>query len=181
MHATFSGKDVEAIRQVCEGAVSAMGLHPTQGAAFWEAYITYEQALMKIKPSLEQFHRIRKIYHRQLSIPHQSLEQTMSTYSDWLISFNQEFPTLAAAVDTANLQKIEERLSAAYEKALKAREERVPMEELITALPPCPSPGVPSPEHLKAWNQYIDFEIEKSKKTNPIRVQVRTNTAELFQ
>ncbi len=61
---TDGEEEVSRVRAIYEEALTAVGLHVSQGARLWAAYRRFEQRIM---PHDDE--RVRKLYQRQLALP----------------------------------------------------------------------------------------------------------------
>lgn len=76
------------MRDLFERAITAGGLHVTEGIKLWEAYREYELAILTIiddndEEKAKQVQRIRVLFHRQLSVPLADMESTLAEYKRW--------------------------------------------------------------------------------------------------
>ncbi|XP_047080347.1 squamous cell carcinoma antigen recognized by T-cells 3-like [Lolium rigidum] len=76
------------MRDLYERAITAGGLHVTEGSKLWEAYREYEMAILTMsdgndEEKAKQVQRIRVLFHRQLSVPLADIESTLTEYKSW--------------------------------------------------------------------------------------------------
>ncbi|KFM73371.1 Squamous cell carcinoma antigen recognized by T-cells 3, partial [Stegodyphus mimosarum] len=149
---TWKSGGLETIRQTFEKAVTAVGIHVTQGYLIWEAYKEFESVYFLTLQSRnaseeevkEQEKRIYSIYKRQLSIPLIGMDKT---YEEFREKFDEtSYPDIAE-------------IDYAYKKALKKLNSIQQYEEaLMTSEAP----------HYEEFKAYIQYEKGESE---PIRVQ----------
>lgn len=146
---------LENVRNIFERALTAVGLHVTQGALIWEAFREFELVILNtIKPLPEvesnpeqqqqikqQTDRIMSIFHRQLSIPLLDMEKTFEEYKEWLDN------------------EVHSSVEQSYKRAKNKLSKLQPFEDsLICSESP----------HLQEYYKYIEFE---EKGNDPARVQ----------
>ncbi|KAK7506101.1 hypothetical protein BaRGS_00002823 [Batillaria attramentaria] len=146
---------IQHIRDVFENALTAVGLHVTQGANVWEAYREFENALLAglmpqpgavtTKEQEEAFNaqhqKIASLFKRQLAVPLMDMEESFAEYKEWL----------GGSVDPE--------VEKAYNKALAVMDKIKPFEEQLLAS---------EAPHLEAYQKYIEFEIAEG---DPARIQ----------
>ncbi|XP_065502755.1 squamous cell carcinoma antigen recognized by T-cells 3 [Caloenas nicobarica] len=147
---------IEKVRSIFERALTAVGLHVTKGAALWEAYREFENAILETTqpapgsvPSPEQqqvlcnqLERIHMLFRRQLGIPLLDMEASYAEYEEW-----SEDPIPETTIKN-------------YKKALQQLEKCKPYEEALL--------GAETPK-LAEYQAYIDFEM---KAGDPARIQL---------
>ncbi|KAM9098041.1 squamous cell carcinoma antigen recognized by T-cells 3 isoform X1 [Sarcophilus harrisii] len=147
---------IEKVRSIFERALTAVGLHVTKGAAMWEAYREFENAILKTTqpapgsvPTPEQqqalamqLERIHTLFRRQLGIPLLDMEATYAEYEEW------------------SDDPIPEAVTQSYKKALQQMEKCKPYEEALL---------VAETPKLAEYQAYIDFEL---KAGDPARIQL---------
>ncbi|XP_072456311.1 squamous cell carcinoma antigen recognized by T-cells 3 [Notamacropus eugenii] len=147
---------MEKVRSIFERALTAVGLHVTKGAAMWEAYREFENAILKTAqpapgsvPTPEQqqalalqLERVHTLFRRQLGVPLLDMEATYAEYEEW-----SEDP-------------IPEAVTQSYKKALQQMEKCKPYEEALL---------VAETPKLAEYQAYIDFEL---KAGDPARIQL---------
>ncbi|KAK2522848.1 squamous cell carcinoma antigen recognized by T-cells 3 [Columba livia] len=147
---------IEKVRSIFERALTAVGLHVTKGAALWEAYREFENAILETTqpapgsvPSPEQqqvlcsqLERIHTLFRRQLGIPLLDMEASYAEYEEW-----SEDPIPETTIKN-------------YKKALQQLEKCKPYEEALL--------GAETPK-LAEYQAYIDFEM---KAGDPARIQL---------
>eukprot|EP00123_Amoebidium_parasiticum_P017282 comp23784_c0_seq1/m.41268 comp23784_c0_seq1/g.41268 ORF comp23784_c0_seq1/g.41268 comp23784_c0_seq1/m.41268 type:complete len:885 (-) comp23784_c0_seq1:484-3138(-) len=123
--------DKEAVaraRQLYERALSAAGLHYTEGASLWEAYRAFEQRLLDHAEEQEEDmdgpdsapvtaakKRIVALFKRQLAVPHASLQGTIEQLEQWVGEYGPDS-------DVPDMQKAAKRTQEAC-KALQPLED----------------------------------------------------------
>ncbi|XP_024170815.1 squamous cell carcinoma antigen recognized by T-cells 3 isoform X3 [Rosa chinensis] len=152
-------------RDLFERALTAAGLHVSEGNKIWEAYREFEQAICDTIDGTDtqqarekQIQRIRVIFQRQLSVPHVNMRSTLLAYKAW----EMEQGTI---VDTgfSDQDGISSHVAAAYQKALEIYNARVHFEEQIS------QHDMPEIERLEKFMNYLKFEQSSG---DPARVQV---------
>ncbi|NXW84949.1 SART3 protein, partial [Alopecoenas beccarii] len=147
---------IEKVRSIFERALTAVGLHVTKGAALWEAYREFENAILETTqpapgsvPSPEQqqvlcsqLERIHTLFRRQLGVPLLDMEASYAEYEEW-----SEDPIPETTIKN-------------YKKALQQLEKCKPYEEALL--------GAETPK-LAEYQAYIDFEM---KAGDPARIQL---------
>lgn len=83
-----SQSGLSKMRDLYERAITAGGLHVTEGSKLWEAYREYEMAILTIndgndEEKAKQVQRVRALFHRQLSVPLADIESTLAAYKSW--------------------------------------------------------------------------------------------------
>ncbi|XP_039268549.2 spliceosome associated factor 3, U4/U6 recycling protein-like isoform X1 [Styela clava] len=135
------------IRDVMERSITAVGLHVTEGAALWEMYREFENAMLQnLQPApgsvstaeqqekiKKQSNKIKTLFKRQLAIPLLDMQTTMQEYIEWCED------------------EIDSNTKVMYEKSLKQFEELKPFEDALlqTASP-----------KLEEYQNYIQHEIK---------------------
>ncbi|KAJ7309841.1 hypothetical protein JRQ81_007914 [Phrynocephalus forsythii] len=147
---------IEKVRAIFERALTAVGLHVTKGAAIWEAFREFENAILEtVQPAAgsvaspeqqqtvsAQLEKIHALFRRQLGIPLWDMETTFAEYEEW-----SEEPVPEAVVKN-------------YRKALQQMEKYRPYEEALL---------VAEAPRLAEYQAYIDFEM---KAGDPARIQL---------
>ncbi|XP_066465740.1 squamous cell carcinoma antigen recognized by T-cells 3 isoform X2 [Tiliqua scincoides] len=147
---------IEKVRSVFERALTAVGLHVIKGAAIWEAYREFENAILETVqpaagsvPSLEQqqtisvqLEKIHALFRRQLGVPLLDMEATYAEYEEW------------------SEEAIPEQAIKNYKKALQQMEKYKPYEEALL---------VAETPKLAEYQAYIEFE---TKAGDPARIQL---------
>ncbi|KAI4296137.1 hypothetical protein L6164_036120 [Bauhinia variegata] len=158
-----SAAGISKARDLFERALTAAGLHISEGSKIWEAYREYEQTILltidetDIQAKEKQVERVRSLFHRQLSIPHSNMSSTLAAYKAWEVeqrNIDAESYDIAATYP---------HVSSAYQKALEMYNARVHHEEQIS------SQDISESERLTCYMNYLKF--EQSSGTPP-RVQV---------
>ncbi|XP_041347974.1 squamous cell carcinoma antigen recognized by T-cells 3-like isoform X2 [Gigantopelta aegis] len=151
-----SDEGIKKIRSVFEKALTAVGLHVSQGNNIWEAYREFENALLTQllpQPGTEvtkdqedafnvQNKRLDSIFKRQLAIPLLGMEETLQEYKDW------------------SGCEVDQKTMRAYSKALVMVKKLTPLEDALSS--------AASPR----WKEYqaiIEFE---KKEGDPVRIQL---------
>ncbi|XP_067861844.1 squamous cell carcinoma antigen recognized by T-cells 3 [Heptranchias perlo] len=147
---------IERARGIFDRALTAVGLHMTKGAAIWEAFREFENAILGTLQPLAgsiltpeqqemtnaQLDRIHTLFKRQLGVPLLDMEATYAEYEEWA----DELPN--------------ESVTQLYKKAIQQMEKCKPYEEdLLVAESP----------KLAEYQAYIDFEM---KGGDPSRIQI---------
>ncbi|MFT7808458.1 squamous cell carcinoma antigen recognized by T-cells 3 [Arapaima gigas] len=147
---------IDRVRAIFERALTAVGLHMTKGAALWEAYREFENAILAtVQPPLgsvptreqqdllnAQLERIHTLFRRQLAVPLIDMEATYAEYEDW------------------SDRGVAEVITQQYKKALQQMEKNRPFEEALL---------VAEPPKLAEYQAYIDYEL---KEGDPARIQI---------
>ncbi|XP_043924344.1 squamous cell carcinoma antigen recognized by T-cells 3 isoform X2 [Protopterus annectens] len=145
---------IEKVRAVFERAVTSVGLHMTKGAAIWEAYREFENAVLSLQeqlspdPSSEeaglqaQRQRINSLFLRQLSVPLLDMEGTYAEYEEW-----------CGSLVLASVKQL-------YNKTLQQLEKYRSYEDTLL---------IAEPPKLSEYQAYIDFEM---KEGDPLRIQL---------
>ncbi|XP_007433577.1 squamous cell carcinoma antigen recognized by T-cells 3 [Python bivittatus] len=147
---------IERVRLILERALTAVGLHVTKGAAIWEAYREFENAILEtVQPAAGrvptpeqqqtikvQLEKIHALFRRQLGIPLLDMEAAYAEYEAW-----SEAP-------------IPEAVTQSYTKALQQLQKYKPYEEALL---------VAETPKLAEYQAYIDFEM---KAGDPARIQL---------
>ncbi|KVF74582.1 RNA-processing protein, HAT helix, partial [Cynara cardunculus var. scolymus] len=118
-----------------ERALIACGLHVAEGSKLWEAYKSYEEAVLNSMDTMDfesrekQVQRIRNIFHRHLSIPHRDLMSTLLTYKAWEAEHGNTLD-----VSSSSTEGISANVASAYQKAIEMLSMRADFEEKIAYL-----------------------------------------------
>ncbi|KAL5713159.1 hypothetical protein ACHQM5_015264 [Ranunculus cassubicifolius] len=153
---------ISKIRDLFEPAIPAAGLHVTEGARIWEAYIKFEQnVLQNIDDKLteqkeKQLLHIRSIFQRYLSIPLQDLSSSLLAYMSW----ESEQGGLPKSCSN-DFNGIPSHISSAYEKAMEMFKERATYEQISRQDAPT--------EKLQSFMSYLTFEKSSG---DPARAQI---------
>jgi len=145
-----SEEGIRRARDIHERAVTACGLHVSQGALVWDSYRLFENALLSMisstgseensKAHAEQYQRVEKLFKRQLRIPLFDIEKTFSDYKTFIG------------------QDIEANVVSEYQKALNKLQVRQSFENDLL-----------EDNSLEKYYSYLDFEF---KENDPARVQM---------
>uniref|UniRef100_H3AFF2 Spliceosome associated factor 3, U4/U6 recycling protein n=1 Tax=Latimeria chalumnae TaxID=7897 RepID=H3AFF2_LATCH len=139
------------VRDVFERALTAVGLHMTKGAAIWEAYREFENAILGTLQQQEtldaQIEKIHSLFRRQVAVPLLDMEATYAEYEEW------------------SEESIPETVTRLYKKALQQMEKCKPYEETLQVL----AWLVAETPKLAEYQAYIDFEL---KEGDPARIQL---------
>ncbi|XP_020589092.1 squamous cell carcinoma antigen recognized by T-cells 3 isoform X2 [Phalaenopsis equestris] len=150
------------MRTLFEHALTAAGLHFSEGGNIWEAYREFEQAVFLTidgsdnEEKVKQAQRIRSLFYRQLSVPLINLRSTLTDYKLWeaeqgnLNDVNSEFDGVSSNIISA------------YQKALEMGSARAPYEEQLSN---CDATEV---DKLQHYMNYIKLEDSVG---DPARVQ----------
>lgn len=152
----MEGEDsLQAVRSTFEKALTAAGLHVTEGSSIWEGYRELE---MEILESLEQIvteetkesmaekissqkERVMSVFKRQLAVPLLGMQATLREFEDWLED------------------SVPDAIMIAYEKALAKLEECLPFEDAL---------GSAQPPKTTEFKSYLEYELTKG---DPARIQ----------
>ncbi|VVA26915.1 PREDICTED: squamous cell carcinoma [Prunus dulcis] len=151
-------------RDPFERALTAAGLHVSEGSKLWEAYRKFEQAIFDATDETDnqardkQIQRIRTIFHRQLSVPHVNMRSTLLDYKAWEV---EQGNILNAG--SSDLDGISSHVASAYKKALEMYNARVHLEEQICRQ------DMSDSEKLQHFMNYLKFEQSSG---DPARVQM---------
>ncbi|ONI36461.1 hypothetical protein PRUPE_1G586100 [Prunus persica] len=151
-------------RDLFERALTAAGLHVSEGSKLWEAYRKFEQAIFDATDETDnqardkQIQRIRTIFHRQLSVPHVNMRSTLLDYKAWEV---EQGNILNAG--SSDLDGISSHVASAYKKALEMYNARVHLEEQICRQ------DMSDSEKLQHFMNYLKFEQSSG---DPARVQM---------
>uniref|UniRef100_A0A670ZRT9 Spliceosome associated factor 3, U4/U6 recycling protein n=1 Tax=Pseudonaja textilis TaxID=8673 RepID=A0A670ZRT9_PSETE len=145
---------IARVRAILERAIIEVGLHVTKGAAIWETYREFENAIlatMQVSPgnaALELVQvtvsqrKIHSVYRRQLGIPLIDMEATFMEYQSWT---DEPIPYA---------------VRQSYARALKQLQKYKPYEDALL---------VAEAPKLAEYEAYIDFEM---KIGDPARIQL---------
>ncbi|KAA6422191.1 MAG: hypothetical protein FRX49_07942 [Trebouxia sp. A1-2] len=149
-----SNTSMQNLREICEQALTAAGLHITLGGSLWDAYREYEHELSARDPTSDaQLLRVRQLYHRQLQVPLAEAAQTMQSYLKWEASL----PHAQQAIQAPS------HVQQGFQKAQQAVSLRHEHEAMV-------APDKPADENLlAAFLAYIKYEEAKG---DPARVQL---------
>ncbi|KAK8960697.1 hypothetical protein KSP40_PGU005087 [Platanthera guangdongensis] len=120
---------VSKMRTLFERAVTASGLHFSEGSQVWEAYREFEQAVFLTidqsdnEEKVKQAQRIQALFHRQLSVPLINIKSTLTDYKLWEAEqgkVNFEF------------EGVPSNIVSAYKKALEMCNARASYEEQLS-------------------------------------------------
>ncbi|CAO2829854.1 unnamed protein product [Amaranthus hypochondriacus] len=159
-----SAVGVSKARNLFERALTAAGLHFSEGSKIWEAYREFEQAIcLTIDDSdaegkEKQIQRVRNIFHRQLSVPLADANSTLLAYKLWEMELGNDLD-----INSSDLEGISSHVASAYKKALEMYNARINLEEQI-----CKS-DVSDTERLPLFKKYLKFEESAG---DPARVQI---------
>ncbi|XP_006659057.1 squamous cell carcinoma antigen recognized by T-cells 3 [Oryza brachyantha] len=149
------------MRNLFEHAITAGGLHVTEGGKLWEAYREYEMAILTIiddeEEKAKQVQRIRVLFHRQLSIPLADMESTLAEYKSW------EAEQGNANDPSSDFDGVPSNVVSAYKKAIEMYNVRKQYEDQLI------NGDVSDSDKLQEFLKYIKFEESSG---DPARVQV---------
>ncbi|XP_009411874.2 uncharacterized protein LOC103993510 isoform X1 [Musa acuminata AAA Group] len=154
---------VSKMRQLFERALTAAGLHIIEGNKIWEAYRNFEQAICLIMGDNEneekekQTHRVRNLYHRQLSVPLVDLRSTLRDYKLWEAEQGNHNDA------NSEFDGVPTNIISAYKKAIEVYNARKQYEEQIS------NHDASDSERLQQFMNYIKFEESSG---DPARVQI---------
>ncbi|KAF8058134.1 sart3 [Scenedesmus sp. PABB004] len=73
-----------AFREAAEAAITAAGLHLSEGPELWKLFRAFEQGLAEAAPADEkQVERVRALWHRQLQLPQLKAAELLAEYEAW--------------------------------------------------------------------------------------------------
>eukprot|EP00878_Enallax_costatus_P019725 GHUV01020818.1.p1 GENE.GHUV01020818.1~~GHUV01020818.1.p1 ORF type:complete len:482 (+),score=163.78 GHUV01020818.1:194-1639(+) len=78
---TAAGGDV--FRRAAEAALTAAGLHLSEGHHIWQTYRSHEQSVAEESGDEKQLERVRSLYHRQLQLPNPQAPELLQEYEEW--------------------------------------------------------------------------------------------------
>ncbi|GKV31604.1 hypothetical protein SLEP1_g40281 [Rubroshorea leprosula] len=160
----YSPNGISKARHLFERAITAAGLHVTQGNKIWDAYREFEHSIFNaidqtdIQAKEKQAQCIRRIYHRQLSVPLASLKSTLIAYKAWEVEQGNILDAESDDVDGISSQ-----VALAYKKALEMYNARAHLEEEIARQDSVES------EKFQHFMSYLKFEQSSG---DPARVQI---------
>eukprot|EP00850_Spirogloea_muscicola_P000612 SM000002S05692 [mRNA] locus=s2:1682230:1687648:+ [translate_table: standard] len=153
-------------RALFERALSAGGLHLTEGTALWAAYRRFEQEVLlnESKAREKQAERVRSLYHRQLAVPLFGQAELAAEYRAWEQQQQLQGGDQGMAANGEEVTgSLPQHLQAAIKKAAAACTERQDLEERVAQ-------GTSTDEdRLAAYLAYIALE-ESTKE--PARSQI---------
>ncbi|KAF9587173.1 hypothetical protein IFM89_039613 [Coptis chinensis] len=132
-HCDSSPAATSKLRDLFERALPTAGLHVTQGYKIWEAYIKFEQTILQTIDHInteekeKQVHRIRSLFHRQLSVPLCELGSVLLAYKSWEAELGNTPKGSANSFDG-----IPPNVSSSYQKAMEMYNARACYEEHIS-------------------------------------------------
>eukprot|EP00112_Aurelia_sp_Birch-Aquarium-sp1_P005065 Seg1574.20 transcript_id=Seg1574.20/GoldUCD/mRNA.D3Y31 product="Squamous cell carcinoma antigen recognized by T-cells 3" protein_id=Seg1574.20/GoldUCD/D3Y31 len=155
MDSIESSSGMDAVRNIYEKAVTAVGLHLTEGSSIWDSYREFETEILQSYQTLysvenagtslqkidDQISRVNSLFRRQLAVPLLGMQRTMQEYEDW------------------TSEPIAESVDKAYQKALSKLEKCVPLEDALSTA------TLPKQAEYEA---YINMEL---KDGDPARIQ----------
>ncbi|KAK4438417.1 Squamous cell carcinoma antigen recognized by T-cells 3 [Sesamum alatum] len=158
-----SAAGISKARNLFERALTAAGLHVTEGHRIWELYREFEQAIFITIGDTDsgakekQTQRIRNLFHRQLSVPLADLKSTLLAYKAWEADHESSID-----VNSEELEGLSSHVVSAYKKALEMLNARSHLEEQIS------KKDVDS-EKLEEFMTYLKFEHSFG---DPARIQI---------
>ncbi|XP_021863531.1 uncharacterized protein [Spinacia oleracea] len=159
-----SASGVSKARNLFERALTAGGLHFSEGSNIWEAYKEFEQAICLLvddsntEGKEKQIQRVRNIFHRQLSVPLADMKSSLLVYKAWEVEHGNDLDA-----NSSDLEGISSHAASAYKKALEMCDARVTLEEQVS------KSDVPDTERLPLFKRYLKFEESAG---DPARVQI---------
>ncbi|KAG2576290.1 hypothetical protein PVAP13_6NG016074 [Panicum virgatum] len=151
------------MRDLFERAITAGGLHVTEGSKLWAAYREYEMAILitisdgNDEEKAKQVQRIRTLFHRQLSVPLAEMESTLVEYKSW------EAEQANANDPGSTFDGVPSNVTSAYKKANDMYNERKQYEDQLS------NAGASEADKLQEFLKYLKFEESSG---DPARVQV---------
>uniref|UniRef100_A0A2P2M5T0 Suppressor of forked domain-containing protein n=1 Tax=Rhizophora mucronata TaxID=61149 RepID=A0A2P2M5T0_RHIMU len=164
-----SADGISKLRNLFERALTAAGLHVSEGSQIWEAYREFEQAILltidetDIKAREAQIQQIRSLFQRQLSVPLENLRPTLLSFKAWEVKHGNVLDALSGDLDG-----ISSHVASAYQKAMEMYIVRVHHEEQISRK------DVSDTEKFQNFMNYLKFEKSEG---DPARVQVLNERA----
>lgn len=144
---------ISKARDLFERALIACGLHVAEGSKLWEAYRSFEEAVLNSMDTTDfesrekQVQRIRTIFHRHMSIPHQDLMSTLLTYKAWEAEHGNTLD-----ISSSSTEGISTHVASTYQKAIEMLSIRADFEEKIV------KSDVADTERLQSFMAYLKFE-----------------------
>ncbi len=141
------------VREALEKALTAGGLHVSEGPKLWDAYERFELGVLAAADEgagKKAAGRVRALYRRRLAVPLLDAEECWRRYAAWEAG---PLPPEAAAVagSVKEAQKVHE---AARVEARRRR----PLELKVSAAAGAPSPWAAEDGEWAAWEQYLQLE-----------------------
>ncbi|KAI3445538.1 hypothetical protein Pfo_002203 [Paulownia fortunei] len=158
-----SAAGISKARNLFERSLTAAGLHVAEGHRIWELYREFEQAIFLTIGETDsgakekQIHRIRNLFHRQLSIPLADLKSTLLSYKAWEADHGS-----SNDVNSRELDGLSSHVVSVYQKALEMLNARAHLEEKI-------SKKDNDSEKLQEFMTYLKFEHSSG---DPARLQI---------
>ena len=136
-------------REVCEAALTAAGLHVTEGGKIWDAFLKWELSLLESSDGGDkQEERVRSLFCRQLQVPLSNGPSTLEVYTQW---------------EAARGKTVPPHITKAYEKAQQAVALRKPYEQALEQASLTPQDGSHGPESsaklLASHMAYLKLEL----------------------
>ncbi|WOL03631.1 squamous cell carcinoma antigen recognized by T-cells 3 isoform X2 [Canna indica] len=154
---------ISKMRNLFERAVTAAGLHIIDGNKIWESYREFEQALYMTMTGTDneekekQNHRVRSLYHRQLSVPLVDLRSTLRDYKLWEAEQGNNNDA------DSEFDGVPKNVVSSFQKAIELYNARKQYEEDISNL------DASDTERLQHFMNYLKFEESSG---DPARVQI---------
>ncbi|TVU43694.1 hypothetical protein EJB05_10182 [Eragrostis curvula] len=161
--AQCSPAGLSKMRELFERAITAGGLHVTEGSKIWAAYREYEMAILitisdgNEEEKAKQVQRIRTLFHRQLSVPLADMEGTLDEYKRW------EAEQGNANDPGSEFDGVPSNVVSAYKKANALYNERKQYEDRLSNV------VASEADKLQEFLAYLKFEESKG---DPARVQI---------
>ncbi|EMS62530.1 Squamous cell carcinoma antigen recognized by T-cells 3 [Triticum urartu] len=157
-----SQSGLSKMRDLYERAITAGGLHVTEGSKLWEAYREYEMAILTIndgndEEKAKQVQRVRALFHRQLSVPLADIESTLAVYKSW------EAEEGNTRDPDSQVDDVPPNVLSAYKKASEMYNARKQYEDELSVA------AESEANKLQVFLKYIKFEESFG---DPARVQV---------
>ncbi|KAK9217151.1 hypothetical protein WN943_005776 [Citrus x changshan-huyou] len=160
----FLPDGISKARNLFERAITAAGLHVSEGSKIWELYREFELAIFcridetNLKEKEKQVQRIRSIFRHQLSVPLANSSTTFLAYKSWEVEQGAVLD-----VESSNLDGISSNVASAYQKALEMCNARAHLEELISRQ------DLSGSEKFQQYMIYLNYEQSSG---DPGRVQL---------
>ena len=145
---------ISRLRALYERAITTdgAGLHLIDGSKLWDSYINFElqqlQGAAAPPGGDDATERVRELYRRRLSVPHQNAEATLSAYQSWEQQQHDDNDD-----DDSSPIVAPKRVQRSFEVACRAFDLRLPFETAISQA------GNPT-DLLAAFLSYIKLEEE---------------------
>ncbi|ORY01547.1 hypothetical protein K493DRAFT_405534 [Basidiobolus meristosporus CBS 931.73] len=83
---------LDKVREVYHRAVNATGHHYKLSHVIWNPFKDFEMGLLESNHSVVQYNRVKELYLKRISTPHEDLENTFAQYSTLVTNYsNQDY------------------------------------------------------------------------------------------